>query len=267
MSTLRVGLGTYRSFDIPLDGPAAAELALVLKAFHAGGGRFVDTSPMYGRAEAVLGRLSAQLGVNGSLQLATKVWIKGRTEGKRQMELSIAKLGRRKGVELMQVHNLLDWQAHWPTLEAFKAEGRIGAIGITHYQDDAIEDLVTVLRAKKLDWVQFPYNMGRRKAEKRLMDVAADYGVRCIANEPFGQGALFAAVKGKPLPAWVGAELGIRSWAQYFLLWILGEPRISMVIPATAKLAHFQDWWPAAAAARLPDPGQRERMAQDLAAL
>ena len=266
MSSLRVGLGTYRSFDIPFDGPAAAELAQVLKAFHGAGGRFVDTSPMYGRAEGVLGQLSTQLGINDSLELATKVWVRGRTEGKRQMEQSIAKLGRRKSVELMQVHNLLDWQAHWPTLEAFKAEGRIGAIGITHYQDEAIEDLVTVLRAKKLDWVQFPFNIGRRKAEKRLMDVAADYGVRCIVNEPFGQGALFSQVKGKALPDWAGPELGIRSWAQYLLLWILGEPRISMVIPATGTLKHFQEWWPAASG-RLPTPEQRERMAADFNAL
>jgi diketogulonate reductase-like aldo/keto reductase len=263
MSTLRVGLGTYRSFDVPLGGPAAAELGQVLKAFHAGGGRFVDSSPMYGKAEDVLGQLSTQLGINADLTLATKVWTKGRTEGKRQMETSIAKLGRRKAVELMQVHNLLDWQAHWPTLEALKAEGRIGAIGITHYQDEAFADLVTAMRAKKVDWVQFPYNIGRRLAEKRLMDVAGDYGVKCIVNEPFGQGALFDKVKGRELPAWVGPELGIRSWAQYFLQWILGEPRVSMVIPATGTLKHFKEWWPAASA-KLPTPEQRERMATEI---
>jgi diketogulonate reductase-like aldo/keto reductase len=266
MPPLRVGLGTYRSFDIPFGGPAAEELALTLKAFHGGGGRFVDSSPMYGKAEEVLGQLSAQLGINDSLQIATKVWVKGRTEGRRQMEQSIAKLGRRKAIELMQVHNLLDWQAHWPTLEALKAEGRIGAIGVSHYQDEAFNDLEMILRAKKMDWLQVPFNIGRPLAAKRLMKVAADYGVRVIVNEPFGQGALFAKAKGKALPAWVGPELGIESWAQYFLQWILGEPQVSMVIPATGKLKHFNEWWPAVHA-KQPSPEQRERMMKDWKAL
>jgi diketogulonate reductase-like aldo/keto reductase len=221
---------------------------------------------MYGKAEETLGQLSAQLGINDSLQIATKVWVKGRTEGRRQMEQSIAKLGRRKAVELMQVHNLLDWQAHWPTLEALKAEGRIGAIGVSHYQEDAFDELEMILRAKKMDWLQVPYNIGRPLAAKRLMTVAADYGVKVIANEPFGQGALFAKVKGKALPYWVGPELGIENWAQYWLLWILGEPRVSMVIPATGKLAHLKEWWPAATLP-LPSPEQRERMLKDWKAL
>jgi len=257
----RLGLGTYRSFDVPAKGTAAAELSAILEDFHRLGGRLIDSSPMYGQAEATVGALSQAAGINQQLFMATKVWTQGQAEGKRQMEQSLAKL-KRPRLELMQVHNLMDWKAHWPVLEAWKQRGEFRYIGITHYNTAAFESLAAILEKGGVDFLQIPYNLGQRSAERRLLGVAADQGVAVIANEPFGQGALFKAVRGKALPPWT-QDLGIRTWAQYFLKFILGDARVQFVIPATGKLAHWMELWPGAVGA-LPKPKQRTQMLEVL---
>jgi diketogulonate reductase-like aldo/keto reductase len=253
----RLGLGTYRSFDQDPSRLAQTELPQVLQAFYDAGGRLLDSSPMYGQAEAVSGRLSQELGLNEGLFMATKVWTQGAAQGREQMEESLQKLGRSK-LELMQVHNLTDWEAHWPLLEDWKEAGRFRYIGITHYSTQAFERLAQVIRSRTVDFLQIPYSMAETAAEQSLLPLAADKGVAVIANEPFDQGGLFAAAQGRPVPAWV-AELGIYTWAQYFLKFILADPRVQFVIPATSKLAHLEDLLPGGAGP-LPNAEQRQRM-------
>jgi diketogulonate reductase-like aldo/keto reductase len=260
----RLGLGTYRSFDIQAKGAAAAELTAILEDFHRLGGRLIDCSPMYGQAEATLGTLAKESGLTDSLFMATKVWTTGLAEGKRQMEQSLAKL-RRPGLELMQVHNLMDWKTHWPVLRDWKQMGQLRYIGITHYNPAAFESLAVILEKGTVDFLQIPYNLAEHSADRYLLSVAEEHGVAVIANEPFDQGSLFKAVRGKALPAWAG-DLGIRHWAQYFLKFILGDPRVQFVIPATGKLAHWMEFWPAATGP-LPSAEQRALMLRELQAL
>ena len=179
------------------------------------------------------------------------------------MEASLRKLGRTK-LELMQVHNLRDFEAHWPSLEAGKASGRYKSIGITHYTESAFADLERVLTRHKVDWLQIPYNIGRRGAEKRLLAAAADKGVKVIANEPLDKGELLSRTKGKGVPEWARAELGVTTWAAYFLKFLLGDPRITLVIPATSKLAHLKEMLPALQGPQ-PTPFQRESLAREIA--
>ena len=255
----RLGLGTYRTFDLRLPGAAADQAAAVFKAFHGAGGRLIDSSPMYGQAEAVTGTLSTQLGFNAELFIATKVWTDG-ADGGPAMERSLSLLGR-KSIELMQVHNLKDFEQHWPRLQQWKAQGRFRYLGITHYQSSAFERLEQVLKAHPMDFLQIPYSLAETSAEQRLIPAAHDLGVAIIANEPFDQGGLFRAAQGRALPAWT-AELGIASWAQYFLKFILGDERVQFVIPATGKLAHLQDFLPGGRGP-LPNAAQRQRMREE----
>jgi diketogulonate reductase-like aldo/keto reductase len=253
----RLGLGTYRSFDQDPGRLAQTELPQVLQAFYDAGGRLLDSSPMYGQAEAVSGRLSLDLGLNDGLFMATKVWTQGAEAGREQMEQSLQRLGRSK-LELMQVHNLLDWEAHWPLLQDWKAAGRLRYIGITHYNTQAFDRLAQVLRSSRVDFLQIPYSLAETTAEQSLLPLAADKGVAVIANEPFDQGGLFGLAQGRAVPAWVG-ELGIYTWAQYFLKFILADERVQFVIPATSKLAHLEGFLPGGAGP-LPNPEQRQRM-------
>ena len=255
-----VGLGTYQSFDVPDSADPALEQ--VLARFVALGGQMVDSSPMYGHAESVVGDLSAKLGVRDRLFLATKVWTSGRADGIRQMETSLARL-RTKHVDLMQVHNLLDWQVHLPTLHEWKQQGRTRYLGITHYHESAYRDVEAVLRAEKPDFVQINYSMAERDAEKRLLPLAPDLGIAVIINRPFAKASLFSHVRGKPLPEWV-AEFDCASWAQFFLKFILAQPAVTCAIPATSKVQHLQDNL-AAGLGRLPDAQQRARMVEYLA--
>lgn len=253
-----IGLGTYRAFDV---GPSAADrepVTAVLREFVSGGGRVVDSSPMYGRAESVVGALTEQLGIRSDLFLATKVWTKGREAGVRQMDESIAKL--RAGVlDLMQVHNLVDWRTHLTTLAGWKAEGRVRYVGVTHYRTDAFDDLAEILRHAEIDFVQLNYSIATRDAEKRLLPLAADRRVAVIVNRPFEAGALFASVRGRPLPEWAH-ELGCASWAQIFLKFVVSHPAVTCTIPATDKVAHLRDNL-AAGRGPMPDPRMRARMA------
>lgn len=254
-----VGLGTYDSFDV-VDSASPA-LEQVLARFVALGGAMVDSSPMYGNSESVVGDLAAKLGLRDRLFLATKVWTRGHGEGIRQMETSLTRL-RTRHLELMQVHNLVDWQVHLPTLREWKQLGRLRYLGVTHYHESAYRELEAVLRAEKPDFVQINYSLAERDAEMRLLPLAQDLGIAVIINRPFAKASLFSQVRGKPLPAWA-AEFDCASWAQFFLKYILAEPAVTCVIPATGKVHHLEDNL-AAGHGRLPDARQRARMAATL---
>ena len=252
-----LGVGTWRTFDVGAGPAERAPLKEVLGAFVALGGRAVDSSPMYGAAEAVVGDLAGELGVADKLFLATKVWASGREAGLAQMEQSFRRLRARR-LDLMQIHNLLDWRTQLRTLRDWKAAGRLRYIGVTHYTEGAYDELERVLRAEPLDFVQVNYSAGEREAEQRILPLARDRGVAVLVNRPFTEGALFQRVRGRSLPAWA-AEFGAESWAQLFLKWILAHPAVTCAIPATSRREHLQDNMKAGIGA-LPDAAARERL-------
>ena len=251
-----VGLGTWRTFDV---GGASerAPLREVLKSFVDLGGRVLDSSPMYGAAESVAGDLAADLKVTERLFFATKVWTSGREAGVAQMEQSITRLRTRR-LDLMQIHNLLDWRTHLRTLRDWKAAGRIRYLGVTHYTASAYDELERVLRSEPLDFVQVNYSLGERTAEHRILPLARERGIAVLVNRPFAEGGLFGRVRGQALPAWA-AEADCESWAQIFLKWILAHPAVTCVIPATSRPQHLADNMKAGTG-RLPDAAMRERM-------
>jgi diketogulonate reductase-like aldo/keto reductase len=253
-----VGLGTWQTFDVGASPGDREPLREVLRRFVAAGGRVIDSSPMYGTAESVVGDLAAEVGVADTLFLATKVWTSGRAAGAAQMEQSLRRL-RTKRLDLMQIHNLLDWRTHLATLREWKQAGRIRYLGVTHYTASAFDELERVLRAEPLDFVQVNYSLGERDAERRILPLARDRGIAVLVNRPFSAGGLFAGVRGQPLPAWA-AEIGCESWAQIFLKWILAHPGVTCVIPATRRPEHLVDNMKAGLGA-LPDAATRERMA------
>jgi diketogulonate reductase-like aldo/keto reductase len=251
-----IGVGTWQTFDVGAGAAERAPLREVLKLLH---GNVIDSSPMYGAAESVVGDLVAELGLRDKLFLATKVWTSGREEGLRQMQTSFRRL-RAERIALMQVHNLVDVAAHTRTLLEMKAQGKVKYVGITHYTSSAYAEVERRLKTRQYDFLQINYSLGEREAEQRLLPLAADLKVAVIANRPFVEGALFRRTKGKPLPAWA-AELGIASWAQYFLKWIVGHPAVTCAIPGTARPEHMADNL-AAGRGALPEAAQRRRMAE-----
>jgi len=259
-----IGLGTWRTFDVGAGAGERAPLRRVLERFVALGGRVVDSSPMYGAAESVLGDLAAELGVGERLFVATKVWTSGRAAGVAQMEQSLRRL-RRARLDLMQVHNLLDWRTHLATLREWKAAGRVRYVGVTHYTAGAYDELERVLRAEPLDFVQVNYSLGEPDAERRILPLARDRGVAVLVNRPFAEGGLFGRVRSRPLPEWAAAA-GCPGWAQLFLKWILAHPAVTCVIPATSRPEHLEDNM-AAGTGPLPDAATRERMRALVASL
>jgi diketogulonate reductase-like aldo/keto reductase len=253
-----IGLGTWRTFDVGGSPAERAPLEEVLQRFVALGGQVVDSSPMYGAAESVLGDLGAALAVTDRLFLATKVWTSGREAGIAQMEQSFQRLRVRR-LDLMQVHNLLDWRTHLRALRAWKQAGRIRYLGVTHYTASAYDELERVLRSEPLDFVQVNYSLGEREAERRILPLARERGIAVLVNRPFSEGGLFRRVRGQALPAWA-AEVGCASWAQIFLKWILAHPAVTCVIPATSRPQHVLDNMTAGTGA-LPDAATRDRMA------
>ncbi|MFI5198550.1 MAG: aldo/keto reductase [Thermoanaerobaculia bacterium] len=256
-----VGLGTWSTFDV---GSAISErepLEGVLGRFVERGGRVVDSSPMYGRSEAVVGEIAAKLGFTGKLFLATKVWTRGRQAGIEQMETSERLLGTKR-LDLLQVHNLLDVETHLATLRAWKEAGRVRYIGVTHYTASAYPEVERVLRREKLDFLQVNYSLAEREAEKRILPLAREKGVAVLVNRPFGGGEALKRALGKPLPAWA-SEFDCTSWAQFFLKWILADPAVTCAIPATSKRTHLDDDLDAALG-RLPDEKLRRRMVDAL---
>jgi diketogulonate reductase-like aldo/keto reductase len=251
-----IGLGTWQTFDVGAAADERAPLREVLKLL---GGNVIDSSPMYGASEAVVGELLAELGLRSRVFLATKVWTSGREEGLRQVQTSFRRL-RTERMDLMQVHNLLDVQSHTKTLLDLKAQGKVRYIGITHYTSSAYAEVERWLKTRQYDFLQINYSLGEREAERRLLPLAAELKVAVIANRPFAEGALFRRVKGKPLPAWA-AELGIATWAQYFLKWLVGHRAVTCAIPGTARPEHMADNL-AAGRGALPDDAQRRLMAE-----
>ncbi|MEQ9364174.1 MAG: aldo/keto reductase [Leptospirales bacterium] len=254
-----LGMGTYISFDAAGDPGRKNELRGVLRLFYAAGGRLVDSSPMYGSAESVFGELSAGLGLNRDLFVATRVWTRGGAAGQKQMRSSLRKLGREK-IELMQIHNLVDWRAHYATLRRWQESGRFRYIGVTHYTPAAFSELEGVLKNERFDFVQFPYSAATRSAEKRLLPFCQDRGVGVIVNRPYEGGDLFRSVRGKPLPDFA-RELECESYGQLFLKFLLAHSAVTCVIPATSKPRHMRDNM-GAAHGPLPDRKQREAIAR-----
>jgi len=254
-----IGMGTSDTFDVGGDAMKRTGLQGVLRGLVEAGGRVIDTSPMYGSAESVLGDLIDDLHLGPKLWLATKVWTRGREAGARQIEESFARL-RTKKLDLLQIHNLLDWREHLPTLRALQEEGRVRYLGITHYRADAHAELERVLAEQKFDWLQVNHSLAEREAEDRLLPFCRDRGIAVMANRPFADGALFARVRGQPLPGWA-EEIGCSSWGQFFLRFVISHPAVTCVIPATSKPQHMIDN-AAAGQAPLPDERQRRRMAE-----
>lgn len=252
-----VGLGTWQAFDVD-DPDARGPQRAVLRRFVELGGRVVDASPMYGAAEATVGDLAVELGVRDALWIATKVWTTGRAAGIAQMERSLQRL-RGKRVDLMQVHNLVDWPTHLATLREWNDAGRTRYLGITHYSAAGHDALERVMRSEPLDFVQVNYSVVERAAEDRLLPLARDRGIAVLVNRPLVQGAVFARLAGRRLPPWA-AELDCASWAQLALKWILAHPAVTCVIPATSRVAHLEDNV-RAGLGRLPDAATRDRIA------
>jgi len=252
-----VGVGTWQTFDVGESNSDREPLQGVLKTLIEKGGTVIDSSPMYGRSEKVVGDVSTELGLNNKLFIATKVWTNGEEEGIRQMNNSFSLLQRKK-IDLMQVHNLVDWQTHLKTLQKWKGEGKVRHVGITHYTEGAYSSIEQILKNQSLDFLQINYSLVSRKAEERLFPLAAEKKVAVIINQPFEEGDLFNTVRGKQLPEWA-KEFDCNSWAQFFLKFILSNPTVTCVIPGTSKPHHMLDNM-GAAFGKLPSEKHRLQM-------
>ncbi|MDP1907158.1 MAG: aldo/keto reductase [Hyphomicrobium sp.] len=254
-----IGLGTWQTFDVGADATARANLGRLLARFAELGGAVIDSSPMYGSAEAVVGDLARERGLRERLFLATKVWTQGKAAGMAQMEESLRRL-RAPHIELMQIHNLKDWQQQLPTLRAWKAAGRIRYLGITHYHPGAYAEIEAILRREPLDFLQINYSLAEQESAQRLLPLAVERRVAVIVNRPFAEGALFGRVKDRALPA-AAADHGCHSWAQVFLRWILAHPAVTCAIPASSRFEHLEDNM-AAGMGRLPGVEEQQALAR-----
>lgn len=250
-----IGIGTWQSFDVNEDKYPV--LTNVLSELHAGGGNVIDSSPMYGRSEKAIGDITSAMAINNDFFYATKVWTTGLIAGIKEMTHSMH-LMKRKKIDLMQIHNLVDWKTHMQQLRLWKEEGKIRYWGITHYTEACHEEMEKIMKAVKPDFVQFNYSITERNAEKRLLGVAADLGIATLINRPFGSGSLFKKIKDKPLPPWA-KEYSIDSWSNYFLTYIIAHPAVTCIIPATANPLHARENT-RAAAGKLPDVAMKTEM-------
>ena len=254
-----IGMGTSRTFDVGDESDTMNRLGQVLQVFFDRGGAVIDSSPMYGNSESIVGKLLNKIPNKETLFAATKVWTYGRKNGIDQMNQSMQRMGV-EVMDLMQIHNLRDWKIHLPTLRPLKEEGRIRYIGITTSHGRFHGDLMQIMRSEDLDFVQFSYNIGNRTAEDSLLPLAADRGIATLINRPYQRGTLFRSVKGKNLPEWA-REFDCKSWGQFFLKFIVSHPAVTCVIPATSKVHHMTDNM-AANFGKLPSPTMRKRMLQ-----
>jgi diketogulonate reductase-like aldo/keto reductase len=234
-----VGLGTWIQFDVGSSKSDRDPLKQVLLKMIEKRGKLIDSSPMYGSAEKVVGDLTEELEIQDKLFYATKVWTSGKERGINQMRSSMRKMKREK-MDLMQIHNLVDWQTHLNTLREWKEQGIIKYLGVTHYTDSSHERLRRIIETENIDFVQFNYSLTSRNADKSLFSEARDNGVAVIINRPYEGGSLFARTRGKDLPPWA-QELDINSWGQFFLKFILGHEAVNCVIPGTSKPHHLVD--------------------------
>jgi diketogulonate reductase-like aldo/keto reductase len=252
-----IGMGTSRTFDAGDDPQLQSTLLEVLQIFFDRGGAVIDSSPMYGSAEKVTGDLLKRISIKKSLFAATKVWTDGRQEGIEQMKRSMQLMGVER-FDLMQIHNLRDWQVHLETLKAWKSEGKVRYIGITTSHGRFHDELEAILEIEPFDFVQFSYNIANRVVEQRLLPIAAERGMATLINRPFQRGDLFRQVKGKPLPDWAD-EFDCASWGQFFLKFVVSHPAVTCAIPATSKPHHMMDNM-GAGFGRLPDAALRKKM-------
>jgi aryl-alcohol dehydrogenase-like predicted oxidoreductase len=259
-----IGMGSWLTFDVGDDPAGRARRVEVLRAFFDHGGGLIDSSPMYGSSQEVIGHCLREIHNKATLFAATKVWTPGRWLGIRQMQ-SAETLWGVKRFDLMQIHNMLDWETHLETLKQWKAEGRIRYLGITTSHGRRHEALEQALTRERFDFVQFTYNVVDREAEARLLPLAAERGIAVIINRPFQGGSLFGKVQGKPLPAFA-REMDCANWAQFFLKFIVSHPAVTCAIPATARVEHMRENM-RAGMGRLPDAALRERMARHFAGL
>ena len=234
-----IGLGTSRVFDTNLSEKSLNPRKEIVKALLDHGGSLIDTSPMYGRAEEVTGKIAQDLKVNDRLFMATKVWIEGKEAGEIQMNASSKKLNKAV-IDLMQIHNLLDWKTHIKTLYEWKEQGKINYIGISHFRSNAFNQIEKIITKERIDFAQFNYSLEEREAEKRLLPLCREKGVATLINRPFMRGKLFKAVARKKLPSWA-YEYNVNTWSQFFLKFILANQAVTTVIPATSNPAHMID--------------------------
>ena len=257
-----IGLGTWQAFDARGGGEEDLRpLAETLRVLVDAGGRVVDSSPMYGRAEEIVGTLSTRLGVNATLFVATKVWTTGRAAGLEQITTSLRRL-RRSRLDLLQVHNLVDWKVQLATLRRLAEEGRVRHVGVTHYRTEAFDELERILRTERVDVVQLPYSAALREAERRLLPAAADTGTAVIVNRPFEGGDLLRRLLRSPLPESIRAWAG--SWPQALLKFLVAHPAVTCVIPGTGNPRHMEDDVQAGFG-RLPDRAEREALVRAIA--
>ena len=259
-----IGMGSMNTFDVDSDKSDMARLTEVLQAFFDNGGALLDSSPMYGNAEAMLGDVLQGVSRKDAMFAATKVWAEGKQEGIDGMYRSMGRM-RVTRFDLMQIHNLKDWRTHMETLKVWKAEGKIRYIGVTTSHGRRHDELIEAMRDETFDFVQFTYNIADREAEKRLLPMAQDRGAATLINLPFGRATLFEKVHGKPLPDWA-AEFDCESWAQFFLKFCLAHPAVTCLIPATSKPHHMVDNM-AAGFGRIPDEDMRRRMLEHMESL
>jgi aryl-alcohol dehydrogenase-like predicted oxidoreductase len=234
-----VGCGTWRTFDVGDDSAAQARLAEVLNVLFAAGGSVIDSSPMYGSSEAVAGTLLTRLDAHQKAFVATKVWTQGREAGIAQMEESMRRFQQPR-IDLMQIHNLLDWRTQLATLRDWKASGRIRYLGITHYTSSAFDEVEAVMRSEQLDFVQIDYSADDRAAAERILPLAAERRIGVIVNQPFGGGSLLARLRDRPLPG-CAQEIGCATWAQVLLKFVLAHPAVTCVIPGTGRPEYMTD--------------------------
>lgn len=252
-----IGIGSWIQFDISTHSSDREDLKKILALMNEQKATVIDSSPMYGRSEQVIGELTHESGLAEKFFYATKVWTSGKEAGIRQMKESMQKM-RRSTMDLIQVHNLVDWQTHLKTLRQWKAEGIIRYLGITHYTTSSHPQLEDIIRKESLDFVQSNYSILTRNAEKTLLPLAMDKGVAVIINEPLEKGRLFEKVRNKSLPSWA-AGYDIKSWAAFFLKYIVSHPAVTCVIPATSNLAHMKDNL-SAGEGIIPDQNARKKM-------
>lgn len=252
-----VGLGTWRTFDVGSSTAQREPLSNVLKALTNQGGSVVDSSPMYGRSEAVVGDLASKLGIVSKLFMATKVWTSGKQTGIDQMERSMRRM-KKTQMDLMQIHNLVDWRTHIQTLTDWKEKGKIRYMGITHYVESAYDDMERIMKNYPIDFIQLNYSIISRTAERSILPLARDRGIAVLINRPYEGGSLFRKTKGKTLPQWAAA-FDCKSWGQFFLKYILSNQAVTCAIPGTSKPHHMADNLGAGMGA-LPDETVREKM-------
>ena len=234
-----IGLGTSRVFDIERSKNELNVREKILDIFYENGGRLIDTSPMYGMSEEIIGITAKKYIEKNRFFLATKVWTEGRENGMRQIEESFQKM-RTDKISLIQVHNLLDWKTQIKTLRSLKDDGRIDYIGITHYKSNAFDEMIKIMKAEKVDFAQFNYSMGEREAEQKILPFCKDNGIATLINRPFMRGRLFREAQEKKLPSWV-TDYDIDSWGQFFLKYIISHDAVTNIIPATSKPKNMLD--------------------------